>query len=281
MTPGASESRSHPFLAGLPPTAHIAHRGGALLKPENTLLAFVTAVQYCGADALEMDVHRTRDGVLVVSHDDTVDRCTDGEGRVAEMTVRELKRLDAGYHFTPDGQTFPYRGAGIRIPTFEEVLDALPGVRINVEVKPDEPGIELEFASLVRRKQRQLLICCGSEQDAVADRLWEALPEACHFYPRGALTTFAEAAWTGREPPRDDRFTVAAIPLYLGDQRLLDGPLAAALRRRGKPIFVWVVDDPDELARLVDEGVDGVMTDRPDLLAEAIRVRAAARPTFH
>jgi glycerophosphoryl diester phosphodiesterase len=271
--------RIHPFLAGLPRPAHIAHRGGAHFKPENTLLAFVSAVQQCGADVLEMDVHRTRDGVLVVSHDETVDRCTDGEGRVADLTVREIKRLDAGYRFTPDGRAFPYRGAGIRIPTFEEVLDAFPDTRLNVEVKPDEPGIEHEFAALVRRKGRQLQICCGSELDTVAERLWEALPEACHFYPRGLLTSFAEAVWTGREPPQDDRFTVAEIPLYLGDQRLLDGPLAQAFRARGTPIFVWVVDDPAELSRLLDEGVEGVMTDRPDVLADLTRARAARSPS--
>ncbi len=263
----------HPFLAGLPRTAHIAHRGGALYRPENTLLAFVSALTYCGADVLELDVHLTADGELVVSHDETVDRCTDGEGPIAQLPLRELKKLDAGHRFTPDGERFPYRGAGLRIPTFEEVLDAFPGARLNVELKPDVPGIEIHFASLIRRKNAPRRLCCGSELDALADRLWEALPEACHFYPRGALTTFADAVWTMREPPRDDRFTVAEMPLYLGDQRLSEGALANALRRRGKPLFLWVVDDPAELRRLYDEGVEGVMTDRPDVLAEIARSR--------
>ncbi|HYV44948.1 MAG TPA: glycerophosphodiester phosphodiesterase [Myxococcaceae bacterium] len=268
----------HPFLAGLPRTAFIAHRGGAGAKPENTLLAFVNALTYCGADILEMDVHLTADGVLVVSHDDTVDRCTDGQGSISGMTLRDLKQLDAGYRFTTDGQEFPYRGVGIKIPTFEEVLDAFPDARLNVEVKPDVQGLEIHFASLIRRKDAPRRLCCGSENDAVAERLSEALPEACHFYPRGALTTFAEYVWSGREPPRDDRFSVAEMPLYLGDQRLSQGALANALRRRNKPLFVWVVDDPDELGRLYGEGVEGVMTDRPDVLAKLLGSRALAGP---
>ena len=268
----------HPFLAGLPRTAHIAHRGGGLYRPENTLLSFVTALTYCGADVLELDVHLTVDGVLVVSHDETVDRCTDGQGPIAELTLRDLKKLDAGYRFSPDGQQFPYRGVGVKIPTFEEVLDAFPGARLNVELKPDVPGIEIQFASLIRRKNAPQRLCCGSEQDALADRLWEALPEACHFYPLGALTTFADAVWTMREPPRDDRYTVAEMPLYFGDQRLSQGALANALRRRHKPLFLWVVDDPEELNRLYDEGVEGVMTDRPDVLAQVIEARGRPQP---
>jgi glycerophosphoryl diester phosphodiesterase len=264
----------HPFLSGLPRTAFIAHRGGAGIKPENTLLAFVNALTWCGADVLELDVHLTADGVLVVSHDDTVDRCTDGQGPISDLTLREVKQLDAGYRFTLDGREFPYRDVGLKIPTFEEVLEAFPGARLNVEVKADVPGIEHLFASLIRRKDAPRRLCCGSGLDAVAERLSEALPEACHFYPRGALTTFAEYVWSGREPPPDDRFTVAEMPLYLGDQRLSEGALANALRRRDKPLFVWVVDDPDELNRLYDEGVEGVMTDRPDLLAKVLAARA-------
>ena len=263
----------HPFLAGLPQTAFVAHRGGAGVRPENTLLAFVNALTYCGADVLEMDLHVTVDGVLVVSHDDTVDRCTDGQGPISEMTLRDLKQLDAGHRFTTDGQELPYRGVGIKIPTFEEVLDAFPDARLNVELKPDVPGLEIQFASLIRRKDAPRRLCCGSEIDAVAERLWEALPEACHFYPRGALTTFAEYVWSGREPPRDDRFTVAEMPLSLGDQRLSKGALANALRRRNKPLFVWGVDDLEEMRRTYEEGVEGVMTDRPDLLAQWLRSR--------
>ena len=117
-----------PYLAGAP--LLIAHRGGSALAPENTLLAFQRALDWWGADILELDVQPTRDGEAVVFHDDTLDRTTDGSGPVSARTLAELKQLDAGHHFTPDGgQTFPFRGRVIGIPTLAEVLRAFPGVQ--------------------------------------------------------------------------------------------------------------------------------------------------------
>ncbi|HZG41378.1 MAG TPA: glycerophosphodiester phosphodiesterase family protein, partial [Longimicrobium sp.] len=106
------------FLRGLRPTLHISHRGGAALAPENTLDAFRLAVERYRTDMLELDVHLTRDGEWVVAHDDTLERCTDGTGPLAALTLAELRRLDAGFGFSPDeGRTFPFRGRGARIPT--------------------------------------------------------------------------------------------------------------------------------------------------------------------
>src|SRR5919107_899070 len=121
---------------------NIAHRGGAGLAPENTLEGFREGLRV-GAGALELDVHTTADGHVVVIHDATVDRTTDSTGTVREMTLAELKRLDAGYRFTRDGGgTFPYRGKGIRIPALQEVYDEFVEVPINVEIKGERAGIE-------------------------------------------------------------------------------------------------------------------------------------------
>src|SRR5215470_8949667 len=139
----AAPAMRHAFLEGLRPTLHIAHRGGAHLAPENTLPAFRAAVERWRTDMLELDLHATRDGELVVSHDPTVQRCTDGDGRIADQTFAELQRLDAGFHFSSDGgRTHPFRGQGARMPTFREVLRAFPGLRLNVEVKAEAPGVE-------------------------------------------------------------------------------------------------------------------------------------------
>jgi glycerophosphoryl diester phosphodiesterase len=121
---------------------NIAHRGGAEIAPENTLEGFREGLRV-GAGVLELDVHTTADGHVVVIHDAAVDRTTDSTGAVREMTLAELKRLDAGYRFTRDeGGTFPYRGEGIRIPTLEEVYDEFTEVPINIEIKGERPGIE-------------------------------------------------------------------------------------------------------------------------------------------
>ena len=107
----------------------MAHRGGKQLRPENTLIAFRNAVEL-GVDALELDVHATRDGALVVIHDSTVDRTTDGTGAVSNFTLEEITALDAGYNWSPgaDSDDNPYRGTGVTIPTLEEVLSAFPNI---------------------------------------------------------------------------------------------------------------------------------------------------------
>ena len=261
----------HPFFEGLAPTLHISHRGGAALAPENTLLAFRQAVERFSTDMLELDVHLTRDSVLVVSHDATVERCTDGAGAIAELTLAELARLDAGYRYTADGgDTFPFRGHGARIPTLVEVLRAFPSLRFNVDLKTGTCGIEHVFARLVRAEGAELRICCGSELDEVAARLFAALPESCHFYPRHALTAFVLAVRSGEPPPEEPRFLVLDMPAEYEGLQLIDEALLAAVQRAGKWVNVWTVDTAEQMRRLVAAGVGGIMTDRPDLLREVL-----------
>lgn len=259
------------FLQGLKPTLHIAHRGGALLAPENTLAAFHMAVERYHTDMLELDVHLTRDGEVVVAHDATLERCTDGAGPLAALTLAELQRLDAGYHFTPDGgYTFPFRGQGVRIPTLREVLRAFPSLRLNVEVKPDVPGIEEVFVRLLRDEDALERVCMGSELDTVGERLAALVPEACHFFPREALTTWVLSVRSGNPPPEDPRYTVLDMPLYFQGVRLVDEALLHAASAHGKWLNVWTVDDTTEMHRLLDEGIGGIMTDRPDLLRQVM-----------
>ncbi|MFP2931451.1 glycerophosphodiester phosphodiesterase [Pyxidicoccus sp. 3LG] len=257
------------FLRNLRPTLHISHRGGAALAPENTLDAFRQAVERYRTDMLELDVHLTRDGEVVVAHDATLERCTDGTGPLAALTLSELQRLDAGYGFTPDeGRTFPFRGRGARVPTLREVLRAFPGLPLNVELKPDVPGIEEAFAQLLKEEGALERVCMGSEQDAIGERLAARLPDACHFYPRDALAAFVIALRGGDTPPDDARYTVLDMPLYFGDIRLVDPAFLRECAARGKWVNVWTVDDPAEMRQLLQEGVGGIMTDRPDVLRQ-------------
>ncbi|EPX63749.1 Glycerophosphoryl diester phosphodiesterase [Cystobacter fuscus DSM 2262] len=261
----------HAFFQGLTPTLHISHRGGSRLAPENTLPAFRLAVERHRTQMLETDVHLTRDGELVVAHDATLERCTDGAGEVAAHTLAELQRLDAGHHFSPDGGlTHPFRGQGVRLPSLREVLRAFPDLRLNIEVKPDVPGVEDAFASLLREERALGRVCVGSELDPVGERLTRVLPEACHFYPRDALTAFVLAVRMGEPIPEDPRYRVLDMPLYFGEVRLVDELLLNAARAHGKWINVWTVDDPGEMRQLVAEGVGGIMTDRPDLLRRVL-----------
>lgn len=259
------------FLQGLKAPLHVSHRGGALLYPENTLFAFGESVRAHRTDLLELDVHATRDGQVVVAHDGTLDRCTDRAGELAALDWADLRAADAGYRFTPDGgRTFPFRGRGIGIPRFADVLQALPGVRINVELKA--PGVLGPFVDLVRRAGVQDRLCMGSEHDDLGAALAAALPQACHFFPRNALAAFVLGFRAG-ETQDDPRYAVLDMPLDWEGVRLFDRALAEEAARLGKWINVWTVDEPADMRWCLDQGVGGVMTDRPDLLRQVIDAR--------
>lgn len=259
----------HPFFDGLRPTIHVSHRGGAGLAPENTIEACRLALERYATQMLELDLQITRDGVLVVAHDETVERCTDGTGRIENMTLLEVQALDAGCRFTLHGES-PWRGKGVRIPTLSDVLRCFPELRLNLELKVDRPGIEDVLAETLRRERAVGRVCCGSEHDALAARIAEVLPEACHFYPPTAASQFILAVRSGQTPPRDERWHVLDIPLHYGEMRLVDAVLVDAARQTERWINVWTIDDPEEMRALVADGVGGIMTDRPDLLAQVL-----------
>ena len=259
---------THPFFQGLEAPLHISHRGGAGIYPENTLEAFGAALELYGTDVIELDLRLTKDGVLVVAHDETVERCTDGVGPVAGFTFAELSKLDAAHTFTPDGVTRPFRERGIRIPAFVEVLRAFTKARINVELKSEDT---LEpFAALVKAEGAVDRLCMGSEHDAIATELVKRFPGGCHFYPRDALASFIMPVLAG-EPPHDEGFfSVLDMPLEYEGVRLFTPALRHAAAKLGKWINVWTINDEAHMRALIADGVGGIMTDLPDLLRRVI-----------
>lgn len=269
----------HPFFDGLSPTLHIAHRGGAALAPENTFAAFTAAVDRYRTQMLEIDVQLTRDGVLVVAHDDTVDRCTDGKGDIAGFTLAELGNLDAGYRFSADGgRTWAFRGTGVRIPTLREVLNAWPRLRFNIEVKRAQSGIVQAFREELVRADALGRVCIGSMHDALAAELAAAIPEACHFYPKDALTAFVLAAHSGDTPPEDRRFQVLDMPAEYQGMPLINDAFLAVTRAHRKWVNVWTIDDAPRMQQLIAHGVGGIMTDRPDVLRQVLDDGRSGKP---
>lgn len=262
----------HPFFSGLAAPLHISHRGGAKRYPENTLYAFERAVRVHGTDMLELDVHATKDGVVVVAHDATLERCTDGTGPLKALTWRELQRLDAAFHFTPlGGSGTPLRGRGVGIPRLVDVLAAFPGLRLNVELKDaDALG---HFVDLVRESADLSRLCIGSEQDAIGDELTGALPGACHFFPANALASFVFAVKAGETPDDDGRYSVLDMPYEWEGLVVFDAELARVAASRGKWLNVWTVDDPAQMRAAIAAGVGGIMTDVPDVLREVLGPR--------
>ncbi|MGH7470977.1 MAG: glycerophosphodiester phosphodiesterase [Longimicrobiales bacterium] len=258
----------HPVLRGGP--LLIAHRGGAGLAPENTLFAFRRAEELWRADMIELDVHASADGHGVVIHDPTLERTTNGSGPVASRTLAQLQALDAGYQFTLDGgRSYPFRGQGIRIPTIVEVLQALPAMRLTVEVKTAAAQRPL-FAAIEQAAASQRVIAAGEFRDYRTEFagypgcLSTAREDATLFY------VFHRLRLSFLAPVRAQ---VMQICEFLGERRVLTPRLVAELRRRGVPAHVWTVNDAEDMNRLLDWGVDGILTDRPDRLAHVLHER--------
>lgn len=244
----------------------IAHRGGAGLWPENTLYAFRQAAAL-GVDVLEMDVQITRDGEIVVLHDSTVDRTTNGTGAVGDLTLTELRRLDAGYTWTADdGQSFPYRGRGLTVPTLAEVFTALPNVPMNIEIKPSGPAVAGRLAQLVRDHGMAGRVLIASFDRDVMREFRRLCPEAATAATEAEVRTLytLELLQLGRtyRPPAE----AVQVPEYHGRRRVVTPRFVATVRERNMEVHVWTVNHIDDMRRMVELGVDGIMTDYPDRL---------------
>lgn len=267
-----AERPGHAFLGGAP--LLMAHRGGSRLAPENTMAAFRQALVDWDADVLEMDVRLTADERLVVIHDETVDRTTDGTGSIRRMTWEEVRRLDAGFRFRDLNGDATFRGRDARIPLFDEVLNTFPHTRIIVEPKAAEAARPLVEAIRHREAEHRVLIGAEFEATRTGAR--------GHTGPWGASRTQVRRFWilhripvAGRwYVPRADAFQV---PEFSGRLRVVTPALVRAAHAANIAVHVWTVDDPDDMRRLLDWGVDGIQTDRPDLLADVL-TDVAGRP---
>jgi len=262
----------HPFLAGAP--LLIAHRGGARIAPENTLEAFARAVDVWGADMLEMDVRITRDGEVVVIHDPDVERTTEARGPVSSFAYEELRRLDAGYRFVDPEGNAAFRGKGVRIPRFEEVLVRFPGMRLNVEAK--EPEVARGLVEVIRRH--------GAEHRVLVAAEYERCRRGARGYagPWGASRHHILWFLALHRLPGGGPYTPGAdalqVPQTWKGMRVVTPRFVAEAHRRNLPVHVWTVDDPDDMRRLLSWGVDGIQSDRPDLLARVLTEETGRPP---
>lgn len=244
----------------------MAHRGGRNLWPENTLYAFKNAVEM-GVDVLEMDVHSTKDGELIVMHDDTVDRTTNGTGQVQAFTLDALQALDAGYRWTGDDDgSYPYRGIGVRVPTLSEVFTAFPETPMNIEIKQSKPSISEQVCRLIRDYQM-------SQRVLVASFNQETIQEFRSYCPEVATTTGENEVrllyglslgYLGRFYPPPAQ--ALQVPEFSGKIHVVTPRFIQAAHGRNMDVHVWTVNDPTDMQRFLDLGVDGIITDNPDIL---------------
>ena len=236
----------------------VGHRGNAAYAPENTLESFRQAVDL-GVDALELDVHLSGDGHVVVIHDSTLDRTTDGSGRVERQTLAEIRKVDAGARFTRDGgTTWPWRGRGVTVPILDEVLGAFPRMPLLIEIKADaasQPTRDLierhgavdrcivaSFREVAMGAFRDSGIAQGASRRDTAQLLWRAL---------------------FRVPVGSVDFDVLCMPPNHRRMPLPVGGYASILAPLGVPVHCWTIDDPSEARHLRDRGVRGIISNDP------------------
>ncbi|MBK7215768.1 MAG: glycerophosphodiester phosphodiesterase [Candidatus Promineofilum sp.] len=269
LTPPAPE---FPFFESDRPMV-IAHQGGEGLRPSNTLIAFENAVAL-GVDVLEMDVHSTSDSALVLIHDDTVDRTTDGTGRVNDFALAELQQLDAGEYWTADdGATTPYRGQGVRIPTLDEVLTAFPQMKFNIEIKQVEPSIASSLCEALRAHDLTDRALIASFHPTAMNEFRAACPEVATSMVEDEIRPFfiLNTIFLGAlyNPPG----AAFQVPEYSGSLHVLTPRFVRGAHGNNVAVHPWTIDDPADMARFLDMGVDGIITDRPDLMIELLRSR--------
>jgi glycerophosphoryl diester phosphodiesterase len=248
----------------------IAHRGGAGLWPENTMHAFEGA-RKLGVDVIETDVRSTADGALVLIHDASVERTTNGAGSVDEMTLAELKKLDAGYRWSADGgKSFPFRGRGLSVPMLEEVFRAFPQMNFNIEPKQETPSIIEPLCRLIRERKMASRIVVGSFSHALLEEFRRACPEIATSASPVEVSEFLALSNDAWEASYKPAMQALQVPEHAGGRRVLTESFVEAAHRHQMKVHAWTVNETIDMHRLLEIGVDGLMTDYPDRLMELL-----------
>ena len=263
------------FAEDRPRIQAIAHRGGAGLRPENTLEAFAHAVAL-GADVLEMDVQPTSDGAIVCIHDASVDRTTEGRGRVDSLSLDELSKLDAGYRWSTDaGRSFPFRGKGIRIPTLEQVFARFGQTRMIVEMKRGGVALARPLCEMIRRSGMSgKALVASMDTDALAS-FRATCPEVLTAMSVTEAYLFHGAYSTGLESLYSPPVTALLIPDRIRGRIITTAQFVQAARRRNLRVQVWTANEESRMRELVRIGVAGIMTDHPERLLSILGRSAA------
>jgi glycerophosphoryl diester phosphodiesterase len=261
-----------------------AHQGGAWEAPSSTRYAIASALE-AGATGIELDVHATADGRLVVGHDATVDRTTDHSGAIAALTYDQLSRLDNAYWWAPGADVspglepdqYPFRGRApgdrrFGIALLEEVLEEFAGVVLNLDIKQTAPVVapyEETLAAMLRRFGRVDDVIVASFLDSATDAFSTFAPEVPTSAGTAAVAAFYQAVQAG-ETPVPLRHVALQVPVRYGEMTLVDELFVEVAHQQGLAVHVWTIEEESEMRDLCDLGVDGIITDRPTALIEVL-----------
>lgn len=258
-----------------PKILNIAHRGGRGLAPEGTIAAFDNAMKL-NVDMFEYDTHITKDGHLVVIHDPTVDRTTNGTGKVNEMTLEEIQSLDAGYNFVDEKGEFSFRGKGVYIPTVEEVFLRYPNMRHLIEMK-DTNDVRLyedviqELWRLISENNMEDHIMVGSFNHDINERFeavtWGQIPIGAG---ESAVRSFVKKHVPYLNGLASSTVDSLQLPVEQEGYDLSTNNIIQSAKKRNMSIYYWTINDETQMRELIEKGVDGIMTDYPDRLRKVL-----------
>lgn len=254
-----SRTPGHPLI--------FAHRGGRALGPENTLIAFDLGAA-SGADGFELDVHLSRDGRVVVCHDPTLDRTTDATGPLADRTAAELAAVNATLRFGPDLE-HDWTGARAGIPTLDEVLARYPALPVIIEIKAATVACARAVVEAVRRADAVDRVCVGSFSLPTVQAVRGLEPRVVTSAAQEEGKWALYRSWVWLSPGRV-AYRAFQVPERSGDMTVVTPRFIRTAHRRDIAFQVWTVNEEADMRRLFDWGVDGIITDRPDV---AVRVR--------
>jgi glycerophosphoryl diester phosphodiesterase len=246
----------------------IAHSDDAGLGPYpgDSLLYFERMTEL-GVDVLEMNVHTSADGQVVLIHDDTVDRTTNGTGRVNDLTVAELQALDAAYRYSQDGgRTFPFREQGVFIPTLDQVFEQYPDMPMVIEIKQETPSLADPLCATIRRHAMQARVIIPASSDKAISEFRQACPEVATAASTSEVTALTLLNLIGLGGTVSPDFSALQVPVTSRGIPIVTASFVRTAHARGLDVHVWTINDQAEMEELLAQGVDGIMTDRPEVL---------------
>tara|TARA_Y100000590_G_scaffold466556_1_gene642403 strand:+ start:2012 stop:2758 length:747 start_codon:yes stop_codon:yes gene_type:complete len=246
------------------------------MAPENTMAAFRIAVNRWGVDMIETDARLTSDGKVVLIHDSTVNRTCNGKGSISSMSLQQVKTLDAGFHFRDLNGKISFRGKGVRVPLLDEVLDEFPETRLNVETK--SPEVAYPLLRVIRRHNATHRVLIAAKMDS-----WRK-GASSYNGPWGASMKEITKFWCARHVRMVERlrpkFDVLQVPEHWYGLRVVTRGFVAHAHLLNIAVHVWVVNDDSNMRRLLDWGVDGIMTDRLDIFSQVL-ADVSGRSSFY
>jgi glycerophosphoryl diester phosphodiesterase len=247
-----------------------ADDSGSGFWPGNTLL-YLEGIAEIGVDMLEMDVNMTKDGRIILMHDTTVDRTTNGNGRISDLTLEEIQALEVGVNWSQDdGQTHPFLGQGLQVPTLEEVFQQFPDYPMTIEIKQTQPDMTGPLCDLIREYNMEDKVIIPSFSDETIQNFRQKCSEVATAPASDEVRNFVLFNFVFLSDIIRPDYQVFQVPVESGGITVITESFIRAAHSRNLQVQVWTINDPDEMQRLIDLEVDGIMTDRPDILLDLL-----------